>query len=126
MIYAFIRGYVGGFGRMLLDFYLANSFVINAFVLIYGACVYLAHISYLRAYRFILESLGVKLDTNAKGKGKKISKPLDFNRIDWDQTRRTYFFPLVSEPKSIWFRIKTNTTLRTLFNEENIKQMLKR
>ena len=122
MIYAFIRGYIGGFGRMLLDFYEANSFVINAIILAYGLCVYLAHISYLKAYRLLLETLGVKLEGGAKSNYSK--SKLDFEKVDWNLLRRTYFFPLVSEPRSFLFKIKTNPVLRNLFNEEKVRGML--
>jgi len=122
MIYAFIRGYIGGFGRMLLDFYEANSFVINAIILAYGACVYLAHISYLKAYRRILESLGIKLEGSVKS-NYSIRKE-GYASLDWDAMRRSYFFPLVCEPRSFLVRFKTNPVLRNLFTEEKIRGML--
>lgn len=123
MIYAFIRGYIGGFGRMLLDFYEANSFVINAIVLAYGACVYLAHISYLKVYRRILETLGIKLDDSVKSNYS--FRKEDYASLDWDAMRRSYFFPLVSEPRSFLVRLKTNPVIRRLFEEEKIRGMLK-
>jgi len=124
-IYAFIRGYIGGFGRMLMDFYIANSFVINAIILVYGACVYLAHISYLKAYRFILTALGLKLDNLPKGKTGYSKLKLDFEKVNWKQARQTYWFPLISHPKSIGVSLKTNATLRKLFSQEKLKLMLK-
>jgi hypothetical protein len=123
MIYAFIRGYIGGFGRMLLDFYEANNFVINAIVLAYGACVYLAHISYLKAYRCLLETLGLKLESGAKSNYSR--RKLDFENLDWSKMRRTYFFPLISEPQSFLVNIKSNPVLRRLFNEEKVRSLLK-
>ncbi len=123
MIYAFIRGYIGGFGRMLLDFYEANSLIVNAIVLAYGLCVYLAHISYLKAYRLLLETLGVKLEGSTKSNYSK--NKLDYEKVDWNSLRRAYFFPLVSEPRSFLLKIKTNPVLRKLFNEQKVRGMLK-
>lgn len=124
MIYAFIRGYIGGFGRILMDFYIAHSFVLNAIILFYGSCVYLAHISYLKTYRRILEMLGVKIDNDGKGKTTRARASLDYNRVNWENAGQAYWFPLISPPRSFGVRLKTHAALRKLFSEENIKHML--
>jgi hypothetical protein len=126
MIYAFIRGYIGGFGRIILDFYLAHNFTINIIVLTYGATIYLAHISYLRAYDHILEALEVKIEEKTgKSPSGYLNKKLDYSRVNWNRVRRTFFFPFISDPRSIAVRIKTNAALRNFFNEEAIKEKLK-
>ena len=125
MIYAFIRSYLGGFGRSLMDFYIANSFVINAIVLVYGLLVYLAHISYLKAYRFTLEKLGVDLAPMEKNKPAKIPARLDFQKLDWSEIARTYWFPLIALPRSLWINIKTQAVLQHYFGEEQITTLLK-
>ena len=125
MIYAFIRSYIGGFGRALMDFYIANSFVINAIVLIYGLLVYLAHISYLKAYRFTLEKLGVDLTPMEKDKPAKIPTRLDFTKLDWHEIARTYWFPLIAPPRSLWINIKTLAVLQHYFGKEQITALLK-
>ena len=125
MIYAFIRSYIGGFGRAILDLYIANSFVINALVLIYGLFVYLAHISYLSAYRFILGQLGFQPDKLAKGKKHVAAgRKLDFSKLNWDEIRRTYWFPFLAPPKSLWISLKTNRSLKKYFSENKIRQLL--
>ena len=127
MIYAFIRSYIGGFGRAIMDFYIAHSFIINALILIYGLFVYLAHISYLSAYRFILERLG--FDPNALKAGKKTNLKInrtDFDKLSWDEVRRTYWFPFIAPPKALWISLKTNSVLKKFFSEAHIKQMVKR
>lgn len=127
MIYAFIRGYIGGFGRAILDFYLANSFVINALVLVYGLCVYLAHISYLSAYRLVLQKLGINLKTALKNKRKKkpySSSKLDFQQVSWDEVRRSFWFPFIAPPKRLLITLKTNGELRKNFSADNVAQLL--
>ncbi len=120
MIYAFIRGYIGGFGRAIMDFYIANSFLINAIILIYGLCVYLAHISYLKAYRIILISLGIKISKKSVRKNSK----LDFQKVSWDEVRRSYWFPLIAPPKGLLVSLKTNASLQNYFSAEKIRLML--
>ncbi len=126
MIFAFIRSYIGGFGRALMDFYINNSFVINAIVLVYGLLVYLAHLSYLKAYRYTLETLGVDLQPLEKDKPARIPTRLDFKKLDWKLIRKTYWFPLIAPPHSIWLSIKTEAVIEHYFGEEQIRAMLKK
>ncbi len=125
MIFAFIRSFIGGFGRALMDFYIANSFVINGIVLVYALLVYLAHISYLKAYRLTLEKLGVDLAPMEKNKPAKIPARLDFSQLDWREIAKTYWFPLIAHPRSIWISIKTQAVLQHYFGEEQITALLK-
>ena len=125
MIFAFIRSYIGGFGRNLMDFYINNSFVINTIVLVYGLLVYLAHISYLKAYRYSLEKLGVNLAPMEKNKPAKIPARLDFTKLDWSEISRTYWFPLIARPRSLWLSIKTKAVIQYYFGEEQITTLLK-
>jgi hypothetical protein len=125
MIYAFIRGYIGGFGRALMDFYIAHSFVINGIVLVYGLLVYLAHISYLKAYRFVLEKLGVDLTPMEKNKPAKIPTRPDFSQLDWHEIGRTYWFPLIAAPRSLWVTLKTQAVLEHYFGEAQITELFK-
>lgn len=126
MIYAFIRSYIGGIGRAILDFYLANSFVINAVVLAYGLMVYLAHISYLSAYRSILEKLGINIDKVVKTRGEKkySGDKLDYRNISWDEVRKAYWFPFIAPPKNWAIRFKTERVLRNHFSADNLAQLL--
>ncbi len=125
MIFAFIRSYIGGFGRALMDFYIAHSFIINAIILGYGLLVYLAHISYLKAYRFVLEKLGVDLAPVEKNKPARIPAHLDFSKLDWDEIARTYWFPLIAPPRRWWMTFKTQAVLEHYFGEEQITTLLK-
>jgi hypothetical protein len=126
MIYAFIRGYIGGIGRAILDFYIANSLVINAIVLAYGLMVYLAHISYLSAYRLVLEKLGVNIEKAMKTKGRKkySSADLNYRNLAWDEVRKAYWFPFIAPPKNWAIRLKTERVLRNHFSADNLAQLL--
>lgn len=108
-----------------MDFYIANSFVINGIVLVYGLLVYLAHISYLKAYRFTLEKLGVDLTPMEKNKPAKIPTHLDFTQLNWREISKTYWFPLIAPPRRLWFSIKTRTVIERFFGKEQITALLK-
>ena len=125
MIFAFIRSSIGGFGRALMDFYISNSFAINAIVLVYALLVYLAHISYLKAYRYTLEKLGVDLAPMEKNKPVRIPTRLDFTKLDWHEAAKTYWFPFIAPPRSLWINIKTQAVLQHYFGEEQITTLLK-
>lgn len=125
MIYAFIRSYIGGLGRAIMDFYIANSLFINAIVLIYALFVYFSHMSYYSAYRSVLEMLGFNPEKPTKSQKEKLFKgKVDFSGIDWTAARQAFRFPFIAAPRAVLIRLKTNTTLQKLFSEEKIKALL--
>jgi len=46
MINAFIRSSIGSLGRAIMDFYIENSLIINAIILMYAFLVFIGHRNY--------------------------------------------------------------------------------
>ena len=105
MIFAIIRSNIGFFGRALMDFYIANSFLINILILFYALLVYVSQ----RKYLFVLHKIFTSLDLIMKREGKevllrKVNKS-EHKKISWDQLRRQIWFPLIAAPGKLFFRL---------------------
>jgi hypothetical protein len=124
MIYAFIRNYIGGFGRALMDFYVANSLVINGLILGYALIVFLSH----RNYFFALEKIIVELGLIKEGEKNKLVRKVnstDLTSLMWDKVRKAIWFPFISEPKKWTFRFFSADYLKSEFTQEKINQFIK-
>jgi len=124
MIYAFIRNYIGGFGRALMDFYVANSLVINGLILVYALLVFLAH----RNYLYVIERIIVELGLIKQGEKNKLLRKVnsaDLTKLQWDKVRKNIWFPFISEPKKWTFRLFSAEYLSSEFSLETINRYIK-
>jgi hypothetical protein len=124
MIYAFIRNYIGGFGRALMDFYVANSLVINGLILGYALIVFMSHRNYLYAIEKIIIELGL-IKSGEKTKLVRKVNSTDLSRLQWDKVSKNIWFPFISEPKKLTFRFFTDKYLKLEFTQEKINQFIK-
>lgn len=124
MIFAFIRSSIGSFGRALMDFYIANSFIINGLILLYAFIVFSAQ----RNYFFVLKSIFIELGLikeNEKNKLKRKINSADYKNLQWEKIRKAVWFPLISAPKKWTFQFCTTEFLMTEFSLEKINQFVK-
>ena len=122
MIFAFIRSSIGNFGRAILDFYIANSFGINAIILLYALLVFIAH----RNYYYVLEKIFIQLaPADLEKKPLRKINPSQYNALAWNTLRRLVWFPLISEPKKWTFRFCTIEYLKKEFSQEKLNQFIK-
>lgn len=124
MIYAFLRGFIGGFGRALMDFYIAYSLVINGLLLGYALIVFISH----RNYFFALERIIVELGLIKEGEKDKLVRKVnssDYKGLQWDKVRKGIWFPFISEPKKWTFRFCTTEYLKSEFSLEKINKFIK-
>lgn len=124
MIYAFIRSFIGGFGRALMDFYIQNSLWINTLILGYALLVVISH----RNYFVMLE----KIFTQIRSSSDKFSKEGiirltdgDYKKLDWEIVRNQIRFPLVSEPGSWGVKLVNQSFLKKEFTIEKLNGLLK-
>jgi hypothetical protein len=124
MIYAFIRSWIGSFGRALMDFYIQNSLWINALILGYALLVVVSHRNYFNALEKILLHLRFN---NQKFSREGISKLTtnDYRMIDWDEVKKSIKFPLVSEPKSWGVKAINQSYLSQEFTMEKLNEFIK-
>ncbi|MCJ7520258.1 MAG: hypothetical protein MUO42_11390 [Anaerolineaceae bacterium] len=122
MIFAFIRSSIGSLGRAILDFYIANSLVINAIILLYALLVFIAH----RNYFYALEKIFIQLaPSDVEKKPLRKINPSQYNALAWNTLRKLIRFPLISEPKKWTFRYCTTGYLKKEFSLEKLNQFLK-
>ena len=122
MVYTFIRGFIGGMGRAILDFYIANSLYINAIILAYALCVVLANQSYalgLHQIKIELEKSGKKLKNRSL---LELKSALEDNSFPWRKVQASYWFPLITTPRRILMFPKNINKLKRIFNAEILMQ----
>jgi len=124
MIYAFIRSFLGDFGRAVMDFYIQNSLWINTLLLGYALLVVIAH----RNYFIALEKIFTHMRTsNEKFTQEGIIKLTgnDHKKINWEEIRKSIKFPLISEPRSWGIKWINSSYLQREFTMEKLNQFLK-
>ncbi|MDP2965406.1 MAG: hypothetical protein Q8N39_05120 [Pelolinea sp.] len=124
MIYAFIRSFIGGFGRALMDFYIANSLVINGLLLGYALIVFISHRNYFLALERIIVELGLIKEGEKNKLIRKVNSS-DYTGLQWDKVRKGIWFPFISEPKKWTFRFCTTHYIKSEFSLEKINQFIK-
>ncbi len=120
MVYAFIRGYIGGLGRAILDFYVANSLYINAIILAYALCVVLALQSYTQGLRQVtteLEKSGKKL---YKYSLRELQKSLNSSSFPWVQVQHIFWFPLITSPRRFLVFPKNVNSMKMIFTPDRL------
>ena len=120
-----VRSMIGVFGRALMDFYIANSLVINGLILGYALIVYISQ----RNYFFALERIIVELGLIKEGEKNKLIRKVnssDYTRLKWDMVRKGIWFPFISEPKKWTFRFCTTNYLKSEFSLDKINQFIKK
>lgn len=121
MIFGIIRGFLGEFGRVVLDFYSANSLCINSLVLLYGLFVYFSRRNYLAIWRKILLNIG--FDPEKQNHKLKINKSL-YEEIDWQEISSSIWFLFITVPGKWNLKVKNEKNLKALFSQENIQNLL--
>jgi len=120
MVYAFIRIYIGGLGRAILDFYITNSLYINAIILAYACCVVLANQSYvagLRQVKMELEKSGKKL---YKYSLREMQKSLNSISFPWVQVQHSFWFPLITSPHRFLVFPKNVNSMKIIFTPDRL------
>ncbi len=123
MIYAFIRSFIGEIGRTIMDFYIANSLVINGLILFYALIVFVAQRNYLFVLKKIFESLGL-IKENAKNKLVRKVNAKDYAKLSWDDIRKGAWFPFISAPGKWTFRLCSTNYLMEEFTLEKINSFV--
>lgn len=125
MIDGFIRGMLGSSGTAILDFYISNSFWINALILLYALAVVLSRRAFESSRQSLLAALQGKYGARLEHRGrdsmvgllKKISIP-------WDQALMQIPFPFLSPPGSFRIYRKNPATLQKLLPLEELADLL--
>jgi hypothetical protein len=120
MIDAIIRSTLGGIGRAILDFYIANSLYINTLVLCYGLIVVLALQSYTRGL------LQIKIEVEKSGKKlfkyslRELQKSLNSSSFPWMQVQQSFWFPLITSPRRFLVFPKNVNSMKKIFTPERL------
>ena len=123
MIFAIVRSFMGEFGRALMDFYIANSLLINGSILLYGLIVFISQ----RNYLFVLQKIFKTLSLVHEGTKNKLIKKVsaaDLKKISWEQIRKDIWLPFIAVPGKWIIKFCTVEYLRTEFTLENINSYI--
>lgn len=123
MIYAFIRSYIGGFGRALMDFYIQNSLWINGILLAYALLVVFAHRNYLVALEKIFTQVRSSNEKYFSEGIKKLTSS-DYKKINWEAIRALVKFPLISEPHSWGIKWVSVESIKKEFSMDRLNGLL--
>lgn len=124
MIFAFVRSLIGSIGRLIMDFYIANSLIINSVILLYAFVIFLSRRNYFFILNIILREIGIYDEEKKAIKKKQISNS-DFMNIKWDSVKSRVKFPFITLPKqwSLVILIKKQT-LERHYSREKINLLL--
>lgn len=123
MIFAIIRSSIGSYGRAMMDFYIANSFPINAIILLYALIVFVSQRNYLFALHEIFVDLALIKEGEKGVLLRKVSKS-DHQKISWDQLRKRVWFPLIAVPGRWTFQVCTTKYFIEEFTVEKINSFI--
>ena len=123
MIFAFVRSLIGSVGRAIMDFYIANSLVINSAILLYAVLVFLARRNYYFILNAILLETGLLETGKSALKKTKLTKT-DFAKINWDLLKSKVKFPFLALPRKWTLRLATKDVLLKQFSMENVNALV--
>jgi hypothetical protein len=122
MINAFIRSSVGSLGRAIMDFYIENSLIINAIILLYAFLVFIGHRNYYLALDVIMKEVGIDLESKKK---QKISQST-LEKIEWENIKKSIRLPFVSIPKKWGLFLCDEKFLKKEFTAEKLNILINR
>ena len=110
LIDGLLQGFLGKYGRVLLDILLSNSFVVCTIVVIYGAILIFAQKN--------LEKIGKKAKTLESGNDLFCKDPAvvlaEKENEFWEQLRGASQFPFIALSSSLFFYLVTRSTMNKL------------
>ena len=117
MVDGLICGLLGGYGEVVLDFYLEYGLVINGIILLYAIIVSFSY----RSYRSALAQLLNHLTENYSDKlQKKSTKELEhlIGKIDlpWQEAYEAFRYPLIAQPMKLLPQKKTLDRLKEMIS----------
>jgi len=126
MIDAIIRGSLGQLGSAILDFYQANSLLVNGIILFYLLMLILGRQTHTilknRIKEYFLQRYGEEVQNKSN---KWFKKTLEKNDLDWQTLSKSSWMPIIVSPKSILLRCKSIKNLKKIFTSEQIAELFK-
>lgn len=120
MINEFIRSSIGSFGRAIMDFYIENSLIINAIILLYAFLVFIGHKNYYKAVDVIMKEAGIDLESK---KMKRFSQTA-LEKIEWGNIKKSIRLPFVSIPKKWGLFLCDEKFLKKEFTAEKLNILI--
>jgi len=124
LIFAFVRSLIGSIGRLIMDFYISNSLIINSVILLYAFVIFLSRRNYFFILNIILREIGIYDEEKKTIKKKQISNS-DFMNINWESVKSRVKFPFITLPKQ-WSLVllSKKQTIERHYSREKINLLL--
>lgn len=121
MIRGLVEGMLGPIGTQVLDFYIANSLVINSVVLVYGLVMLLSWTNTVNIRKRLLYAMLVQMTNRSDITGKtKVNRILNEINIPWEEAIEQARFPLVSPRGGLRPHPKTVETVKEIISAEDL------
>ncbi len=125
MIDVIVRSFLGGFGGKVLDFYQANSLLINSLVLLYALLLILSR----RAYNQVVFKLTADLLTSheelfRKKSLKSLHKIITRMDLPWESAISETWFPFLTPPGKLLPYLKNKSSIARLFTPDLIARRI--
>jgi hypothetical protein len=112
---------MGDFGRQILYFYEANSFILNLILLAYGFVLFSSWSNLVKIHRYLVveiaKQIHLKADLDKDSSPKKVLKKV---RIPWADAVKKSRFPLVAKMSGLIPQRKSVAVLKKLLIEEDM------
>jgi hypothetical protein len=126
MIDAIIRGSLGQLGSAILDFYQANSLLVNGIILFYLLMLILGRQTHTMLKNHIKEYFLQRYGEEVQNKSNRwFKKTLEKNDLDWQALSKSSWMPIIVSPKSLMVRFKSIKNLKKIFTSEQIAALFK-
>lgn len=117
MLDSILRSLLGGYGEVLLDFYLEHNLIINGILFLYAIIVSFSYKSYRHALSLLIAFLHENHAQNLEGKTvKEMVYKLEKLDLPWDDAINANWFPLIAQPRKFFPKWKKAETMRELIS----------
>jgi len=117
MFDSILRTILGGYGEVLLDFYLEHNLIINGIIFLYAIIVSFSYKSYRHALSQLVTFLQENHMQRLKNKTvKELVYLLEKLDLPWDDAINAYWFPLIAQPRKLFPRRKKLEAVKELIS----------
>jgi len=117
MFDSILRTILGGYGEVLLDFYLEHNLIINGIIFLYAIIVSFSYKSYRHALSQLVAFLQENHMQRLKNKTvKELVYLLEKLDLPWDDAINAYWFPLIAKPRKFFPRRKKLEAVKELIS----------
>jgi len=119
IVLGIIKGFIGNWGMIVIDYYLANSLWINGILLIYALLISTCWRNYGSVKKYLINDVSNLLEPKIKSWSRaEISKNLKSSQIPWESAKKQLKIPIIAKSGSYIPRFASVEVMEKLFPKE--------